>query len=396
MAADPSAGNAAHERESSEALRHGAVRGTRFVLALVAAALLFAFPRPATAAEAEAASHAEAHDPLENPFHHVMDAPAFELPIIGEIHLPKILGLQITKFMVLQLVAFGLALAIFVPLAGRIRNGQPAGGRFWGFWEMILLYLRDEVVRPTIGDPHVHHADFGTPNHVDTGAEPKGQFNPGHADPLKETLDPVSHLQQKIHTHLPAGELGGHPADKYLPIVWSVFFYILFCNLLGAIPGLGSPTGHISVTAMLALFVFCTVLYVGMKASGVAGYFANLMPTLDLPIALKIPISILLYPIELFGLLIKHFVLAVRLFANLMGGHTVLFVILAFIAVAANAWLRPDVNPALGYGMYGMITVASVAGQVFISLLELFVSFLQAYVFAFLTTLFISAAVHPH
>ena len=67
--------------------------------------------------------------------------------------------------------------------------------------------------------------------------------------------------------------------------------------------------------------------------------------------------------------------------------------------MAANAWLTPGAGGspgALGYGMYGAITVASVAGQIFISLLELFVAFLQAYVFAFLATLFISAAVHPH
>jgi F-type H+-transporting ATPase subunit a len=81
----------------------------------------------------------------------------------------------------------------------------------------------------------------------------------------------------------------------------------------------------------------------------------------------------------------------------MLGGHTVLFVILAFIWVAWDAWLRPgDVNPALGGAMYGLITLASLGGQVFINLLELFVAFLQAYVFAFLATLFISAAVHPH
>lgn len=354
------------------------------------------------------AAHGAGHNPLDNPFHHVLDASVFEIPFVGEIHLPRIPflpsidallagrgwePLQLTKFMVLQLIAGLLALAIFVALAKRVRDGQMARGRFWGFWEMICLFLRDEVVRPTIGDPHAHAADHGGPDHHDLGQHGKGQFDPGHADPLKQHQDPAHH---PVHTDLPAKELGGHPADQYLPVIWSLFFYILFCNLLGAIPGLGSPTGHLSVTSMLALFVFACVLYVGMKASGVGGFWANLMPTLDLPVYLKIPISILLYPIELFGLLIKHFVLAVRLFANLMGGHTVLFVILAFIWVASDTWLRPGVNPALGGLMYGTITLASVFGQVFISLLELFVAFLQAYVFAFLATLFISAAVHPH
>lgn len=340
-------------------------------------------------------AHGAGHNPLDNPFHHVLDGSVFEIPFVGEIHLPNILGLQITKFMVLQLIAALLVAAIFIPLARKIRNGEMVRGRFWGFWEMICIFLRDEVVRPTIGDPHEHQHSHDTANHFDPGPDP------GHADPLKETLDPYNHLQHKIHTELPARELGGHPADKYLPIIWSLFFYILFCNLLGAIPGLGSPTGHISVTGALALFVFGVVLYVGMKASGVGGFWAALTPTLDLPPMLKIPMMALLWPIEFFGLLIKHFVLAVRLFANMMGGHTVLFVILAFVSVAATAWLPPSAGGAgqggaLGWGMYGVITAASVAGQIFISMLELFVAFLQAYVFAFLATLFISAAVHPH
>jgi F-type H+-transporting ATPase subunit a len=345
-----------------------------------------------------AADHSAGHDPLSNPFHHVLDSSTFELPLVGNVHLPELLGFQITKFMVLQVLAALIAFAIFIPLAQRIRNGEASRGRFWGFWEMLCIYIRDEVVRPTIGDPHAHHSDL-SPNHVDLGGEPQVARNPGHADPLKETLDPYNHLQHKIHTELPSNELGGHPADKYLPIIWSLFFYVLFCNLLWAIPGLGSPTGSLSVTGMLALFVFIVVLYVGMKASGVAGFWTGLMPSLDLPIALKIPIACLLWPIELFSLLIKHFVLAVRLFANMMGGHTVMFVILAFIAIASNSFLHPADGGSpgvIGYGMYGLITLGSIGGQIFISLLELFVGFLQAYVFAFLATLFISAAVHPH
>ena len=344
-------------------------------------------------------AHAAGHDPLANPFHHVLDSSYFELPFVGHVELPAILGFQVTRFMVLQVIALVLALLIFVPLARKIRNGDPVRGRFWGFWETLCLFIRDEVVRPTIGDPHVHNADFSGTDHVDSGNEPRGQFDAGHDDPLKETLGPIRHVEQKLHTHLPSGELGGHPADVYLPVVWSLFFYVLFCNLLGAVPGLGSPTGSLSVTAVLAGFVFVCVMYVGMKSSGAAGFWANLMPTLDLPLLLKIPIALLLWPIEFFSLLVKHFVLAVRLFANMMGGHTVMFVILAFIAIASNNFLHPadgSAPGAVGYGMYGLITAASIGGQIFIALLELFVAFLQAYVFAFLTTLFLSAAVHPH
>jgi F-type H+-transporting ATPase subunit a len=93
-----------------------------------------------------------------------------------------------------------------------------------------------------------------------------------------------------------------------------------------------------------------------------------------------------IFGIEIFGFFIKHSVLAVRLFANIMGGHTVIAVILGFIAQAAHS----------GFAIWGLVTVGSIVGQVFIGCLELFVAFLQAYVFAFLATIFIAGAVHKH
>ncbi|QDT63966.1 F0F1 ATP synthase subunit A [Calycomorphotria hydatis] len=321
----------------------------------------------------------------ENPFqvvqdtavHHVTDANKFELPFGNFIELPEVLGFPVTKFMVLQLVAFVLVFLIFVPLARKMKGGAPVRGRFWNFWEVLCLYLRDEVVRPTIGDPHAHH------EHGD-GNSPEGEFDAGHSDPLKEADAPFSgHAKD---THLPVYELGGHPADKYLPVIWSLFFFVLFCNLLGAIPYLGSPTGNICVTGVLALFVFAYVVKEGSDASGFIGFWKSLVPGMELPGALSVILIPMIWVIEVFGLLVKHFVLAVRLFANLMAGHMVVGAILGFIAVGA------ELGGALFYG----ITAASVTGQVFIGLLELFVAFLQAYVFAFLATLFISAAVHPH
>jgi F-type H+-transporting ATPase subunit a len=92
----------------------------------------------------------------------------------------------------------------------------------------------------------------------------------------------------------------------------------------------------------------------------------------------------LLFVIEVFGLFIKHAVLAVRLFANIMGGHTVIGVMLAFIAAVSHS------------GIWFLVTPASIAGQIGVGLLELFVAFLQAYVFAFLATIFIGMGSHPH
>ncbi len=92
----------------------------------------------------------------------------------------------------------------------------------------------------------------------------------------------------------------------------------------------------------------------------------------------------MIWLIELLGLFIKHGVLCVRLFANIMAGHTVIFVILTFIQAAAGSWL------------FYVVVPGSVFGQIAIGMLELFVAFLQAYIFAFLSTLFIGTAVHPH
>jgi len=175
-----------------------------------------------------------------------------------------------------------------------------------------------------------------------------------------------------------------HPADKYLPYIWSVFFFVLFCNLLGAVPWMGSPTGNIWVTGVLALFTFAMVIMAGTEASGFVGFWKSLIPAMDLPPALAILLKPLMWVIEFIGLIIKHGVLAVRLFANIMAGHTVIAVILGFIAQVGASKLVYVVAPA------------SVVGQVGIGLLELFVAFLQSYVFAYLSTLFIAAAKHPH
>ena len=270
-------------------------------------------------------------------FHHVRDFGYFELPGGYHIPLPEVAGLQITKFMVLQLVAFAACLFVFRGLARRVQSGQPVHGRFWNFWEAIALFVRDEVVRPTIGD---HHHDLG---------------HDGHGEDAHSV---VAH--------------GSHAADQYLPFLWSCFFYILICNLLGAIPFLGSATGSISVTAALAVCAFVATVVYGFQAMGPGGFFRNMMPDTGVPGPFGMVLTLGIFAIEIFGFFIKHGVLAVRLFANIMGGHTVLGVILGFIATGASSqWL------------WGPITLGSIGMQIFIGCLELFVAFLQAYVFTF-------------
>lgn len=291
-------------------------------------------------------------------FHHVRDNTVFELPqfLGGELHIPQPFGtaFPITKFMILEVVAAVLILLIFRGLAKKVASGQPVRGRFWNFWETIVIYLRDNIVRPTIGGGHSDHGDHG------------------HA--------PAEHGHG---AHAEASS-ASHPADKYLPFIWSAFFFILFCNLLGAIPWLGSPTGHIWVTGALALTTLVVVIRAGMTEVGPVGFWKSLVPHMDVPVWLGIFIVPMIWVLEFVGLMIKHGVLAVRLFANIMAGHTVIAVILGFIMDVGHSPL------------YFAVAPASVLGQVGIGLLELFVAFLQAYVFVFLATVFIGTAVHPH
>ena len=313
----------------------------------------------------------------EDTFHHVRDFAYFELPFGVKIELPEIsflpsptkivawmtdkdfqgsvMGLQLTKFMVLQVVAGLLTYWIFTGMARRARSGQALSGRWWNFWEMLALFIRDEVVRKSIGDGHHGHGD----EHDDHGHGP-------------------SHDHAKLEM--------GHPADKYVPFVWTCFFYVLWCNLLGAFPWVGSATGEINVTAALAVTALGATVFYGSQELGFSGFVKALAPSMDVPGLLKAPLFVLIWVIEFVGLFIKHGVLAIRLFANIMAGHTVVAAILGFIAMD-GVW-----NTNLIY----LVTPASIFGQVAIGMMELGVAFLQAYIFSFLATLFIGAAVHPH
>ena len=178
--------------------------------------------------------------------------------------------------------------------------------------------------------------------------------------------------------------IGGHEADRFVPFLWTLFFFVLTLNLLGLIPWMGSPTGSLATTAALAMVTFVTVIAAGLKKLGALGFLKAQVPHMDLPFPLKLLLVPMVFVIELFGLLVKHGVLAVRLLANMMAGHVVLAVIVAFIAASVQSlW-------------WYVVAPTSLAGAVAISLLELFVAFLQAYIFTFLTALFIGMAVHPH
>lgn len=239
----------------------------------------------------------------------------------------KPLDLVITKYMVIEVIVALVILVFFVALGRALKGGAIPRGRFRNMLEAMLLYFRDHVARPCIGH---------------------------------------------------------HDADRFVPFLWTIFFFVLGCNLFGMIPWMGSPTGSLAVTAALAFTTFIVVVGAGMAKLGPVGFWKAQVPHMDLPPVLKIVLVPMIFAIEIFGLIVKHGVLAVRLLANMMGGHVVLAVILAFIAASAQSLWWWGIMPA------------SVLGATALSMLELFVAFLQAYIFTFLSALFIGMAVHPH
>ena len=172
---------------------------------------------------------------------------------------------------------------------------------------------------------------------------------------------------------------------SYVPFLWTMFLFILFCNLLGMFPFLGSPTASITVTASLALIAFFMIHGGAVAKMGFGHYLKSYIPHIDVPFGMGYFLIPMIMLIEVMGNFIKAFVLAVRLFANMLAGHTVLAVILMFIVLAKDAAMF----------LFWPITAASVLGVVALSLLELFVAFLQAFIFTFLTALFIGSALHP-
>ena len=172
-----------------------------------------------------------------------------------------------------------------------------------------------------------------------------------------------------------------HDADKFLPFLWTMFFFVLGCNLAGMLPWSGTPTGALAATSALAILTFIVVIGAGMVRRGPVGCWIGQVPTMDIPGSKGnwVCDEWWIFVIEVLGLFIRHFVLAVRLLANMFAGHLVLGVILAFIAATAGQLIWWGVMPA------------SLAGGVALSLLELFVAFLHAYIFTFL-----SGAVYRH
>jgi F-type H+-transporting ATPase subunit a len=246
-----------------------------------------------------------------------------------------LISLGITKYVLLEMAAAGLMLAIFIPMATHLRGGQPARGRFWNLIELFLVFMRDSVIIPSIGSKK--------------------------------------------------------DAAPYVPYLWALFFFVMFCNLAGMVPWLGSPTGAITVTAILAILSLIIVLATGMRRHGTIGFWKGLKPEVDGkvgPIDLAYTLGPCLFILEVVSFFVKHFTLCIRLMANMFGGHLMLAVFLAFIPMSYYS----------AYALYAFapVTFLSFGSSVAISFLELFIAILQAYIFTFLTSVYIGQAIHQH
>jgi F-type H+-transporting ATPase subunit a len=320
-------------------------RAAALALALLAGALFAAAPARA-AGDEHAAGHTEGHSAggheEHDPLDHVIDHDYIELfESFGrhELPIPALFHYRLggkeyqfpSKFMLLELLAAIIVAAIYIPLGQRLRSGDLPTGWRHNFRDVLLTFVRDDIAKPAIGE---------------------------------------------------------HDADKYVPFLWTMFLFILVNNLLGMIPFMGSPTGNIFVTGGLALCVFFAIHGSGAAKMGVGHYLGSMWPHFDVPYGLGYVLKPMIFLLEWMGVLVRNAVLAVRLFANMFAGHVVLATLLIFIFSAGTA-------TGVSLGLWSAVTVSSVLGQVALSLLELFVACLQAYIFTFLAALFMGMAMHP-
>ena len=173
----------------------------------------------------------------------------------------------------------------------------------------------------------------------------------------------------------------GPEGRRYVPLIFSIFIFVLACNLLGLIPFVGAftPTSHIGVTFGLALIVFVVVLIVGLMRHGL--HFFSLFVPKDTPLTLML----IVVPIEVVSFLSRPFTLAIRLFANMTAGHVLLKVFGGFVVALGSYEALPYV--------FGVVPLTV---NVALTALELLIAVVQAYVFALLASIYLNDAVNLH
>ena len=165
----------------------------------------------------------------------------------------------------------------------------------------------------------------------------------------------------------------GHKADKYLPYLLTVFFFILINNIVGLIPGSANVTGNIAFTAVLGLISFAVILFSSNKH-----YWGHIFNPPGVPFGVKL----ILVPVEFLSVFIKPFALIIRLFANMVAGHIIIICLISLIFIFG------ELNVYAGWGS----TPLAIGFTIFIYFIEILVAFIQAFIFAMLTAVFIGQA----
>ena len=225
----------------------------------------------------------------------------------------KPLDFSITKGVFMIMITGVLMLLLFVGLARSFGKGPIAKGA-GRFFEPIIVYIRDDIARPNIGETKY---------------------------------------------------------KKYMPYLLTVFFFVWFLNLFGLTPLGVNVTGNIAVTFALAVLTFIITQFSGNK-----NYWKHIFWMPGVPV----PMKFILAPIELLGVFIKPFALMIRLYANIMAGHVVLMSIIALVFIFQN-WIGGALSLFLAF---------------FLSIIELLVAALQAYIFTLLSALYFGFAVEEH
>jgi F-type H+-transporting ATPase subunit a len=261
--------------------------------------------------------------------HHLSDSPTLDFAPFGEIHLPSIhlgpLDLSITKHVVFLWLSAALMLAIFIPMA---RSPAPVRRGLYNFMEAMVVYVRDQVAVANIG---------------------------------KEKAGP------------------------FVPYLLTLFFFILFANLLGLLPFGASATSNWMVTGALALLTLVVAEGSSLKHLGVRGYVRQFFPVrMDsqslIGKLLGLVLVAFIFVIEVVSHISRIIALTVRLAANMTAGHLLIFALIGMIFLFKSFLVAP-VSVGFSAGVY---------------LLEIFIALLQAFVFTLLTALFIGMAVHEH
>jgi len=198
---------------------------------------------------------------------------------------------------------------------------------------------------------------------------------------MQSLLEPVIIF---VRDEIAKSSIGEKKYERFMPYLLTVFFFIWINNMLGLIPifpGGANVTGNIAVTMVLALFTFVITAINGNKI-----YWKHIFNTPGVPVWLKVPPLAIMPIVEMIGIFTKPFVLMVRLFANITAGHIITLGFLTLI------FLFGEMNQYLGLG----VSVVSVLFIMFMTLLELLVAFIQAYVFTFLSALYFGMAVEEH